>query len=186
MSRVPYASAVGSLMFAMVCTRLDIAHAVGVVSRYMANPGREHWNVVKRILRYIKGTSDVALYYGGSDLTVRGYVDSDFVGDLDKSKSVVFILASGAVSWVSKLQSVVALSTTEAEYVAATQASKEAVWLKMVLEELRHKQGIIPLFCDSHSALYLARNPAFHSKTKLIRVQYHFVREKVEEGIVDM
>ena len=122
-------------------------------------------------------------------MTVRGYVDSDFAGDLDKSKSTtgyVFILASGAVSWVSKLQSVVALSTTEAEYVAATQASKEAVWLKMVLEELGHKQDIIPLFCDSQSALYLARNPAFHSKTKHIRVQYHFVREKVEESTMDM
>ena len=82
MSRVPYASAVGSLMFAMICTRPDIAHAVGVVSRYMANPGREHWNAVKRILRYIKGTSDVALCYGGLDFIVRGYVDSDYAGDL--------------------------------------------------------------------------------------------------------
>jgi len=189
MSRVPYASAVGSLMFAMICTRPDIAHAVGVVSRYMANPGREHWNAVKRILRYIKGSIDVALCYGGSDFIVRGYVDSDYAGDFDKSKSTtgyVFTLASGAVSWVSKLQSVVATSTTEAEYVAATQASKEAVWLKMLMDELGHEQKNISLFCDSQSALYLARNPAFHSKSKHIRVQYHFVREKVEEGTVDM
>ena len=117
MSRVPYASAVESLMFAMICTRPDIAHAVGVVSRYMANPGREHWNAVKRILRYIKGTSDVALCYGGLDFIVRGYVDSDYAGDLDRSKSTtgyVFTLTGGAVSWVSKLQSVVANSTTEA------------------------------------------------------------------------
>ncbi|GKC69797.1 hypothetical protein Tco_1115680 [Tanacetum coccineum] len=91
-----------------------------------------------------------------------------------------------AVSWVSKLQSVVAMSTTEAEYVAAAQANKEAVWLKMLLEELRYKQEKITLFFDNQSALYLARNPAFHSKTKHIRVQYHFVREKVEEGTVDM
>lgn len=142
MSRVPYASTVGSLMFAMICTRPDIAHAVGVVSRYMANPGREHWNVVKRILRYIKGTSSVALCYGGLDFIVKGYVDSDCAGDLDKSKSTtgyVFTLIGGAVSWVSKLQSVVANSTTEAEYVAATQASKEAVWLKMIMEELEHE-----------------------------------------------
>uniref|UniRef100_A0A2N9HLU0 Uncharacterized protein n=1 Tax=Fagus sylvatica TaxID=28930 RepID=A0A2N9HLU0_FAGSY len=181
MSRVPYASAVGSLMFAMVCTRPDIAQAVGVVSRYMANPGKEHWNAVKRILRYVKGTSNVALCYGGSDFTVRGYVDSDYAGDLDKSKSTsgyVFTLAGGAVSWVSKLQSIVATSTTEAEYVAATQASKEAIWLQMLLEELGHKQEKIALFCDSQSALHLAKNPAFHSKTKHIRVQYHFVREK--------
>ncbi|KAE8730652.1 putative galacturonosyltransferase 6 [Hibiscus syriacus] len=189
MSRVPYASAVGSLMFAMICTRPDIAQAVGVVSRYMANPGKEHWNTVKRILRYIKGTSNVALCYGGSNLLINGYVDSDYAGDLDKSKSTtgyVFKVAGGAVSWVSKLQSVVATSTTEAEYVAATQASKEAIWLKMLLEELGHNQEYVSLFCDSQSALHLARNPAFHSRTKHIRVQYHFIREKVEEGTVDM
>ncbi|GJX41309.1 gag-pol polyprotein, partial [Tanacetum coccineum] len=165
MSRVPYASAVGSLMFAMIYTRPDIAHTVGVVSRYMAEPSREHWEAVKRILRYIKGTSDVALCFGDSDLIVKGYVDSDYAGDLDGSKSTtvyVFTLFGRIVSWVSKLQLVVAMSTTEAEYVAAAQASKEA------------------------SALYLARNLTFHSKTKHIRVQYHFVREKVEEGTVDM
>ncbi|PWA56329.1 Gag-Pol polyprotein [Artemisia annua] len=131
-SRVPYASAVGSLMFAMICTRPDIANAVGVVSRYMAEPGREHWEAVKRILRYIKGTSYDALCFGESDLTVKGYVDSDYAGDLDGSKSTtgyVFTLSGGTVSWVSKLQSVVAMSTTEAEYVAAAQANKEAVCL---------------------------------------------------------
>ncbi|GJS79458.1 retrovirus-related pol polyprotein from transposon TNT 1-94 [Tanacetum coccineum] len=111
MSRVPYASAVRSLMFAMICTRPDIAHAVGVVSRYMAEPGRGHWEALKRILRYIKGTSDVALCYEESGLTVKGYVDSDYAGDLD---------------------GIVAMSTTEAEYVATALASKETVWLKDV------------------------------------------------------
>jgi transposase InsO family protein len=188
MSRVPYASAVGSLMFAMICTRPDIAQAVGAASRYMANPGREHWNTIKRILRYIKGTSDAALCYGGSEFTVRGYVDSDFAGDLEKRKSTtgyVFIIAGGAVSWVSKLQTVVALSTTEAEYMAATQACKEAIWMKKLMEELGHKQEKILLYCDSQSALHIARNPAFHSRTKHIDVQYHFVREVVEDGSVD-
>nr|GEV07766.1 hypothetical protein [Tanacetum cinerariifolium] len=143
MSRVPYASVVRSLMFAMICTRPDIAHAVGVVSWYMAEPGREHWEAVKTILRYIKGTSDVALCFGDSDLIVTGYVDSDYVGDLDGSKSTtgyVFTLFSGIVSWVLKLQSVAAMSTIKAKYVAAAQASKEAVWLKMLLEELGYKQ----------------------------------------------
>ncbi|GKB42903.1 hypothetical protein Tco_0887845 [Tanacetum coccineum] len=189
MSRVSYASVVGSLMFAMICTRPDIAHAVGVVSRYMVEPGREHWEAVKRIIRYIKGTSDVALCFGESDLIVKGYVDSDYAGDLDGSKSTtryVFTLSGGTVSWVSKLQSVVAMSTTEAVYVAAGQASKEAVWLKMLLEELGHEQEKITLFCDNQSALYLARNPALYSKTKHIRVQYNFIHEKVEEETVDM
>ncbi|GJX23727.1 retrovirus-related pol polyprotein from transposon TNT 1-94 [Tanacetum coccineum] len=100
MSRVPYASAVGSLMFAMICTRPDITHAVGVVSRYMAEPGRGHWEAVKRILRYVKGTSDVALCFKDSDLIVTGYVDSDYAGDLDGSKSIteyVFTLSGGTV-----------------------------------------------------------------------------------------
>ncbi|KAH9651792.1 hypothetical protein KPL70_026888 [Citrus sinensis] len=189
MSRVPYASAVGSLMFAMICTRPDIAQAVGAVSRYMANPGGEHWIAVKRILRYIRGTSDVALCYGESEFTVRGYVDSDFARDLDKRKSTtgyVFTLAGAAVSWVSKLQTVVALSTTEAEYMAATQACKEAIWIQRLLEELGHGQEKISVFCDSQSALHFARNPAFHSRTKHIGVQYHFVREVVEDGSVDL
>nr|KYP42748.1 Retrovirus-related Pol polyprotein from transposon TNT 1-94 [Cajanus cajan] len=189
MSRVPYASAVGSLMYAMICTRPDIAQAVGAVSRFMADPGREHWSIVKRILRYIKGTSDVALCFEGSEFFVRGYVDSDFAGDLDKRKSTtgyVFTLAGGAVSWLSKLQTVVALSTTEAEYMAATQACKEAIWIQRLLEELGHKQEKITVYCDSQSALHIARNPAFHSRTKHIGIQYHFVREVVEEGKVDM
>ncbi|GKA66172.1 retrovirus-related pol polyprotein from transposon TNT 1-94 [Tanacetum coccineum] len=174
MSQVPYASAVGSLMFVMICIIPDIAHAVGVMSWYMAEPGREHWEAVKRILRYIKGTSDVALCFGESDLIFKGYVDSDYAGDLDGSKSTtmyVFTLFGGTVSWVSKLQSVVAMLTMEAEYVVVAQASKEAVWLKMLLEELGHKQKKITLFCDNHGALYHARNLAFHSKTKHIRLK---------------
>ncbi|KAH9669686.1 hypothetical protein KPL70_021889 [Citrus sinensis] len=189
MSRVPYASTVGSLMFAMLCTRPDITQAVRAVSRYMANPGGEHWIVVKKILRYIRGTSDVALCYEGSEFTVRGYVDLDFAGDLDKRKSTtgyVFTLARRAVSWVSKLQTLVALSITEAEYMAATQACKEAVWIQRLLKELGHKQEKISVFCDSQSALYIARNPAFHSRTKHIGVQYHFVRKVVEDGSVDL
>jgi hypothetical protein len=97
----------------------------------------------------------------------------------------VFIIAGGAASWVSKLQIVVALSITEAEYMAATQACKEAIWMKKVMEELGHKQEKIPLYCDSQSALHIARNPAFHSRTKHIDVQYHFVREVMEDGSVD-
>ncbi|KAE8672007.1 macrophage erythroblast attacher-like isoform X1 [Hibiscus syriacus] len=115
--------------------------------------------------------------------------DSDYAGDLDKSKSTiryVYKVAGEVVSWVSKLQSVVATSTTEAEYVAATQVNKEAIWLKMLLEELGHNQEYVSMFCDSQNALHLAKNPIFHSRTKHIRVQYHFIREKVEKGTINM
>ena len=115
MSKVPYASAVGSLMYAMVCTRPDIAHAVGVVSRYMNNPGKEHWMAVKWILRYLRGTTNQALCFGGSNITLQGYFDADMAGDRDNRRSTtgyVFTVGGTVVSWVSKIQSVVALSTT--------------------------------------------------------------------------
>ncbi|RVW74857.1 Retrovirus-related Pol polyprotein from transposon TNT 1-94 [Vitis vinifera] len=127
MSKVPYASAIGSLMYAMVCTRPDIAHAVGVVSRFMSRPGKQHWEAVKWILRYLKGSLDTCLCFTGVSLKLQGYVDADFAGDIDSRKSTtgfVFTLGGTAISWVSNLQKIVTLSTTEAEYVAATEAGK--------------------------------------------------------------
>ncbi|KFK41513.1 hypothetical protein AALP_AA2G139400 [Arabis alpina] len=124
MSQVPYASDVGSLMYAMVCTRPDLAQAVSVVSRFMGQPGKEHWLAVKRIFRYLKGTSDVGLMYGGeTPCLVTGYSDSDYAGDVDTRRSVtgyVFTLGSSVVSWKATLQHAMTLSTTEAEYMALT------------------------------------------------------------------
>jgi ATP-binding cassette subfamily B (MDR/TAP) protein 1 len=185
MAKVPYASAVGSLMYAMVNTRPDIAHAVGVVSRFMANPGKEHWEAVKWILRYLRGTSDSALCFGGSDICLQGFVDSDLAGDIDSRKSTtgyVFTLGSAAVSWVSRLQKIVTISTTEAEYVAATEACKEMVWLRSFMKELGKEQDNSKLFSDSQSAIHLAKNAAFHSRTKHIDIKYHFIRSLLEDG----
>jgi len=154
----------------------------------MANLGRKHCNTIKRILRYIKGTSDTALCYGGLEFTVRGYVDSNFVGDLEKRKSTtgyMFTIVGGAVSWVSKLQTIVTLCTTEAEYMATTQACKKAIWMRKLMEELGHKQKKIPLYCDNQCALHIERNSMFHSRTKHIDVQYHFVCEVVKDESVD-
>ena len=133
MAKVPYANAVGSLMYAMVCTRPDISQAVGVVSRYMHDPGKGHWQAVKWILRYLRKTVDVGLIFEQDEALgqfVVGYVDSDFAGDLDKRRSTtgyLFTLAKAPVSWKSTLQSTVAVSTTEAEYMAVTEAVKEAI-----------------------------------------------------------
>eukprot|EP00253_Pinus_taeda_P027936 PITA_27936 len=149
MSKVPYASAVGSLMYAMVCTRPDIAHAVGVVSRYMTNPGKEHWMAVKWILRYLKGTTDQALCFGGSNISLQGYVDADMA---------------------------------EAEYVAATEASKEMIWLQRFMSELGKEHDMGTLYSDSQSAIHLSKNLAFHSKTKHIQLKYHFIRSVLEDG----
>ena len=142
MAKVPYANAVGSLMYAMVCTRPDISQAVGVVSRYMHDPGKDHWHAVKCILRYIQDTVDIGLIFEqdkSCDQSVVGYCDSDYAGDSDKRRSTtgyLFTVAKAPVSWKSTLQSTVALSTTEAEYMAITKAVKEAIWLQGLLKDL--------------------------------------------------
>jgi hypothetical protein len=136
-SHVPYASAFGSLMYAMVYTRPDIAHAVGVLSRYMSKPGKEHWTIVKRVFRYLHGTTSYGLCYQGRPgldrvVDIHGFVDADWTRDLDHIRSTsgyVFNLFGGEISWMRKRQAVVALSTKESEYMATTHARKEVVWL---------------------------------------------------------
>jgi hypothetical protein len=131
MSRVPYSSSVGSLMYVMVCTRPDISHAVGVVSRNMNNLGKEHWEEVKWILMYLKGTITHALCFGGSDTILHGYVDSYMEDDKDSRRSTMrYVFTVGGmstVSWILKLQKVVALSTKYVEYVAAIEDSKDMI-----------------------------------------------------------
>jgi hypothetical protein len=177
MSMVPYSSAISSLMYVMVCTRPDISHKVRVVSRHMKNPGKEHWEVVKWILRYLKGTSTHALCFGGSNIFLRGYVDLDMVGDKDSrsTRGYVFTISGKVVSWISKLKIFVALSTTKAEYVSTTKASKEMIWLQRFMEELGKKKENSKLYYDSESGIHLAKNLAFHSKTKHIHLRYHFI-----------
>lgn len=188
MAQVPYANAVGALMYAMVCTRPDISHAVSMVSRYMHDPGKDHWQAVKWILRYIHGTVNQGLKFERDNRlgqNLKGYVDSDYAGDLDKRRSTtgyLFTLAKGPVSWRSTLQSTVALSTTEAEYMAVTEAFKEAIWLHGLIEDLGLVQKHVEVYCDSQSAICLAKNQVHHSRTKHIDVRFHFIREIVNEG----
>jgi hypothetical protein len=189
MEKIPYASAVGSLMYAMIATRPDIAFAVGVVSRYMSNPGKKHWQAVKGVLRYLKATRNMRICYGSQELSVKGYTDSDYAGDLDNRRSTsgyVFTMAGGAVSWRSRLQTCVTQSTTEAEYVAASEACKEAIWLGRLVTDLGVKEDAPMLHCDSQSAIQLARNPVYHSKTKHVDVKYHFIREMLEDKQIQL
>uniref|UniRef100_A0A2N9GSE2 CCHC-type domain-containing protein n=1 Tax=Fagus sylvatica TaxID=28930 RepID=A0A2N9GSE2_FAGSY len=187
MSKFPYASAVGCLMYAMVCTRPDLAHAVSTVSRYMANPGREHWNAVKWIFRYLKGTAEHGILFSrqlGTN-SVVGYVDADYAGEVDDRRSTtsyVFTLSGGPICWKSTLQSIVAMSTTEAEYMAVAEAAKEALWLKGLVKELGLNQGGVQKYCDSQSAIYLAKNQVYHARTKHIDVRFHKIRELIVTG----
>ncbi|KAH9723682.1 hypothetical protein KPL70_007199 [Citrus sinensis] len=136
MRRVPHAEAVGSLMYAMLCTRPDICFVVGMVSRYQSNPRPEHWTTVKHIMKYLKRTKNYMLVYSGHELIPVGYTDSDFMSDKDSRKSTsgyVFSLGSGAISWMSVKQSCITHSTTKVEYVASSEAAKEAIWLRKFL-----------------------------------------------------
>lgn len=161
MSHIPYSNAVGNLMYVVICTRPNLAHVVSVVSRFMHNPGKEHWNAVMWILRYLKGTSHFGLLFDKNSVKeigvmgfVEGIIDSDFAGDLDKRRSIsgyVFSLCSSAMSWRALLQSVTALSTTEAKYVSATKRVKEAIWMQGLISELCVTQDVINVYCDSHS-----------------------------------
>jgi hypothetical protein len=141
--RIRYQQAVGSLMYAMMGTRPDIAFAVSVVSRFASNPDQSHWLAVQQIFRYLRGTIDYELVYSGSLSSLVGYTDSDWAGDTDTRRSTsgyIFNLGSGAITWSSKRQPTISLSICEAEYIRQTQATKEAVWLRNLLRELGHEQ----------------------------------------------
>ena len=186
MSKLPYASAIGS-MYAMVCTMPNIAHAVGVVSRFMSRPRKQHWEAVKWILRYLKGLLDRCLCFTGASLKLQGYVDADFAGDINSKKSTtgfVFTLGGTAISWASNLQNIVTLSTTEAEQIVATEAGKEMIWLHGFLDELGKKQEMGILHSESESAIFLAKNSGFHSKSKHIQTKYHYIRYLVKDKLV--
>ena len=188
MSRIPYASAVGSLMYAMLCTRPDICYAVGVVSRYQSDPGEEHWIAVKHILKYLRRTRNYMLVYSSGSLETIGFTDSDFQGDIDSRKSTsgyVFTLYGGAVCWRSIKQTCVADSTTEAEYVAASEAAKEAVWLKKFIMDLQVIPSAgrpITLYCDNSGAVAQSKEPRYHKKQKHIERKYHLIRDIIERG----
>lgn len=185
MATIPYASAVGSLMYAMVCTRPDLAHAVSVVSRFMANPAKEHWQAVKWIFRYLKGTHSSHLEFSRDTTNLIGYVDADYAGCMDTRRSTsayVFTFGGCAVSWRSRLQECVALSTAEAEYMALSDAIKEAIWLRNIHGELTQGIQKLRIMCDSQSAIYLTKDSMFHERTKHIDVRYHKLREVLAEG----
>ena len=206
MINVPYASLVGALMYAAIGTRPDIAFAVGALSRFLSNPGRCHWNEAKRVLSYLKGTSNYAIKYrsnGSSagevvgylhgvgiqpiDVSIEGFCDSDWAGCIDTRRSMsgfVWMMNGGAVSW-SRLQTIVALSSTEAEYVSATPAVQKILWLRDLLRELEvadNSPSVLNM--DNHRAVCLTRGAGDSNKTKHIDIQYHFIRSHVEQKCI--
>jgi hypothetical protein len=175
----------------MTSTRPDISYSVSAVSKYCSNYGPAHWQAVKRILRYLKGTAHYRLKLGDTtSATLTGYCDADWAGDLDDRRSTsgyVFYIGNGVVSWSSKKQPTVALSTVEAEYMSSTHATKEAIWLKQLLAEIEiHLDGPVLMYNDNQGCIQLAKNPAQHQRTKHIDLRHHYIREKLESGEITL
>ena len=185
MRDVPYREAVGALNWAALSTRPDIAFAVSTVARFASNPGPVHWEAVKRIYRYLAGTRNLWLSYGETRRTLEGYADAD--GSMAEDRRAItgyaFLIDGGAVSWSSKRQEIISLSTTESEYVAATHGMKEALWLRSLLSEVfRGFKDATTLFSDNQSAITLTRDHQYHTRTKHIDVRYHWIRWVIEQG----
>ncbi|KAJ3693375.1 hypothetical protein LUZ60_008855 [Juncus effusus] len=183
-----YKSLVGSLRY-LTCTRPDIAYSVGVVSRFMEEPRYSHWKAIKRILRYIRGTESLGLYYSKTnEYKLVGYSDSDWCRDVDDRKSTseyVFYMGDTAFTWMSKKQPIVTLSTCEAEYVAASWCACHATWLRNLLRELKLRQHeATEIRVDNKSTIELAKNPVHHERSKHIDVRFHFIREQVKKSEV--
>ena len=184
---------IGGLMYLVTCTRPDIAAAVGQLARVMSQPSKLHWSAAKHVLRYLKGTKGLSLTYGNARDEERenliGFSDANFGGDSATARSTTgyaFILNGAAVSWKSKLQSVVALSTAEAEYMALCETLKEAVYLQQLLEEIGLKALPVTIYEDNQPCIHIASNPVTSNRSKHIAVRYHYVREVISNGKVQV
>jgi hypothetical protein len=185
MTDKPYSSLIGSLLYLSNSTRPDITFAVHRLSSYNSNPNEIHWKAAKRILKYLKKTDDLGLVFKNSnDCTLHGYSDSDWASDLDTRRSTTgyFVtLNRNPISWCSKRQNTIALSTAEAEYMGISETIKELIWIKKLLTDLKITDFKTELACDNQSAIQISKNPVFHQRTKHIDIRYHFIREKIQE-----
>nr|GEU47984.1 retrotransposon protein, putative, Ty1-copia subclass [Tanacetum cinerariifolium] len=191
MQNVPYASRVGSIMYAVRCTRPDVAFAQNITSRFQQNPGECHWTAVKNILKYLRSTKDMFLVYGGKsevELQVNCYCDVGFETNRDDTKSqtgYVFILNGGALDWKSSKQSTAAMSATEAEYIATSKAAIEVVWIRKFILGLSIVPTInepIRMFFDNSAAPHFANEQGVQKGTRHYHRRYHYVRESIALG----
>ena len=194
-TKYPYSALIGSLQYLASCTRPDISFTVGALGKYSSKPTTAHWTAALNVVRYLKGTAELGICYGGSSCSssdnstkVLGYSDADFAGDVDTRRSTtgyVFILNGGAISWSSRHQKTVATSTMEAEYMAQAAAAKEGLWVRKLQRNLGIKDCTIKIFADNQAAIKLANNPTSSARSKHIDVMHHFVRERVASGEIE-
>ena len=192
MQLVPYGEAVGSLLYLARGTRPDIAYTVAFLARFVANPGRAHWQAVKHLFRYLQGTKDLRLVYRGErydpEQIFRAFTDSAHGDSVDTGRSTsgyLLTIGGGAVSWSSRLQSLVAQSTTEAEYIAAVDAGREAVWMRNLLTELGYTlSGPTVLHMDNQSSISVAKNPEHHGRMKHLDLRFFWLRDQVKAKLL--
>ena len=185
-----YMSLIGNLLY-LTATRPDIMFAANLLSRFMHSPSHFYYAAAKRVLRYIQGTTSYGIRYNkNKEVQLLGYCDSDWGGCVDDMKSTfgyTFSLGSGMFSWSSKKQESVAQSSAEAEYISAATATSQAIWLRRILEDIGKKQEkATEIFCDNKSAIAMAKNPVYHSRTRHIAIKHHFIREAIEEGEIEL
>lgn len=188
--KVPFQEAVGSLLYLAQSTRPDIAYAVSNVSRFNHNHGSAHWRAVKRIFRYLRGTMNAKLRYTKSNDGITAYSDADWGSEIDGRRSCsgyVINISNASVCWMSKRQAIVALSSTEAEYIALSSATCELIWLKQLADELdKNIAKNITIYCDNQSTIKLGASDAYRPRTKHIDIRYHHIRQLIEAKVVDI
>eukprot|EP00253_Pinus_taeda_P010442 PITA_10442 len=185
-----YRQLVGKLLY-LTHTRPDLSFAVGLVARFMQNPRESHWKAAKRILRYVRGTVQFGIHYSAKATPLLvGFTDSDWAGDPDDRKSTavyVFTLGSGPITWACKKQDAISLSSAEAEYRGAVEASKEALWLRQILSEFGfEQQHPTTLWCDNQSAIQLCKDPVQHQRSKHIELHMHFIRKLIHDHVLEV
>ncbi|KAE8999256.1 hypothetical protein PR002_g18510 [Phytophthora rubi] len=195
-SSYDYRGALGMLMYLATCTRPDLAYALGQLSRFVSKPTTKHVGALKRVLRYLVGTTEYGIRYlkgpadGNAAIVLQGFCDSDWASDSETRKSTsgfVFTLASGAIAWMSRRQPIIALSTAEAEYVAACEATMEATAEGNILTEILAHHTIKPVIgIDSSAAHVMATSPTYSRRTRHIELRWHYVREQVQRGSIEL
>ena len=179
-----YRSMIGSLLY-LTASRPDISYSVGVCARFQSDPKESHLHAVKRIIKYVLGTFDFGIFYTkDTNISIVGFCDADWGGNKDERKSTsggCFYVGNNLVSWHSKKQTCISLSTAEAEYIAAGSCCTQLLWMKNMLKDYGFPQSTFDLYCDNTSAIQIAKNPVQHTKTKHIDLRYHFIRDLVEK-----
>ncbi len=182
-------AAVGSLMYAVLGTRPDLAYPVGLLGRFASDPSEIHWEGVLSVFKYLKHTSDLGIIYSGGNEQLDGYSDTDFAtSDVDRRRvtsGCVFRLWGGAISWQTKKQPSVSLATGDAECVALPQASRELMWLRSIMSELDFAPDKpITLYGDNQASISVAKIPVGHTRSKQIDIRFQYLRELVERDII--